>query len=121
VYISHFLLVSAMLTALWETGRPKAAPESAPGTFFRPWDIFPPLPQDFSAFRPRDLGENGRTLQSGIQALVDGQPADQNTTVDGIFCYKQTTSVFLQLRHWRVTFDMLPPLILTNEENILSI
>jgi hypothetical protein len=25
-----------MLTALWEAGRPKAAPESAPGTFFRP-------------------------------------------------------------------------------------
>jgi hypothetical protein len=27
--------------------------------------------------------------------IIDGQPADQNTTVDGIFCYKQTTSVFL--------------------------
>jgi hypothetical protein len=53
--------------------------------------------------------------------LLDGQPVDQNTTVDGIFCYKQTTSVFLLLRHWRVMFDMLPPLILTNEEKILSI
>ena len=30
-----------------------------------------------------------------IENDVDGQPADQNTTVDGIFCYKQTTSVFL--------------------------
>jgi hypothetical protein len=31
----------------------------------RPWDIFAPLHRDFSTFRHRDLGENGRTLQSG--------------------------------------------------------
>ena len=30
-----------------------------------------------------------------FKPTVDGQPADQNTTVDGIFCYMQTTSVFL--------------------------
>jgi hypothetical protein len=33
--LSHFLLISAM-TALWEAGRPKASPESAPGTFLHP-------------------------------------------------------------------------------------
>ena len=53
--LSHFFLVSAMTALVWEAGRP----------WVRPWDIFAPLPRDFSIFRPRDLGENGRTLQSG--------------------------------------------------------
>jgi hypothetical protein len=61
--LSHFLFVSAM-TALWEAGRP----------WVRPWDIFLPLPWDFSDFCPRDLGENGRTLQSGarVQNIFQG-------------------------------------------------
>jgi hypothetical protein len=36
----------------------------------RAWDIFAPLPRDFSAFRPRDLVENGRTLQSGSEVYL---------------------------------------------------
>jgi hypothetical protein len=51
--------LSAM-TALWEDGHP----------WVHPWDIFAPLPQDFSAFRPRDIGENGRTLQSGCTFML---------------------------------------------------
>ena len=47
---------------------------------------FPLLPFYF-IFRP-----NGQIVR---WPQIDGQPADQNMTVDGIFCYKQTTSVFL--------------------------
>jgi hypothetical protein len=57
------------------------------------WWSFDGFNSDSSYRLNFDLG--ARRTKSITTAIVDGQPADQNTTFDGIFCYKQTTSVFL--------------------------